>query len=52
MFNPDGTLKYVEMDIVNLNGFAVWEKVCIPSSPVTFLSHFYVVTIKVIDSER
>ena len=26
-FNPDGTLKYVELDIMNLNNIGIWDKV-------------------------
>lgn len=26
-FNLDGTLKYVELDIMNLNNFAIWDKI-------------------------
>lgn len=26
-FNPDGTLKFVELDVVNLKKDGVWEKV-------------------------
>lgn len=27
-FNPDGNLKYVELDIMNLNNIGMWDKVC------------------------
>ncbi|GBL77434.1 hypothetical protein AVEN_24403-1, partial [Araneus ventricosus] len=26
-FNPDGTLKYVELEVMNLNNMGFWEKV-------------------------
>ena len=38
-FNLDGTLKYVELDIMNLNNMGMWDKVNIHILDILYNSH-------------
>lgn len=40
-FNPDGTLKFVELDILNLNNLATWDKVFFPNSALLGSNEVY-----------